>query len=403
MSRSPDGFVGCSDGDDAPQVCHRSKRSTRTWRRQLRHVLRVHQRHLGADVPLYLTGSVALQQAIAPREQWRAPDLDLTAPDTSPQKVPERIAAARAACAELRGRFTALRYVVPSASSPTMRWVLAKTVCERTTGPSAFDALPPRVGVVFTQWPVLRGAKSPSVVAFAASDLSTAFVPDNRWMRCLRARRLPWVSRETEVERREAAHKYGPRGFANERVRRRDGAICDATSAVQVRHTAPITDRSPSAAGLLRTVNEEQWRATVTSKIHYRVGAAWVRVRCAESVALAVGGSFLALRHARTPWARTLGAIVATTSAAVLAERPSAVAQRHQRAGAAYAALEREWARLRGRLHERRVRLDWAEAEAVDLQRRKALVDRRSPNAPGGWWKRSVLAEVAHKKANPDP
>ena len=413
MSISPDAFVDCSGASgEIPQVCLHSRDAARRWQRHVDRILGVYAHHLGeVGAQIALTGSAALHRDIAPRENWRFDDGDTLVALTAPDNLAQRLHRTERACRALGGRFRSFAYAFPEGGKAGMRDVLGKAVCEfdRPLQGSRSLSRPyvPRVTTTFIAGPLgdhLKHAVAPSAVAYTAP--SELVVANHRWNKCLTNRT---VLSPSLASADEARLKFGGRGFWIDPARGPDDPPCAPRPAVPPRPPAPnvvsaaraetqVAGRAAlQASELLRHIEKKQRAALVTAKIHYRAGAAWRNLRIAEGLTLAATGVLVLRRSVlfRSIRLRVATALTLTAAGAWLAEFPSGRAAMHQRAGADYGALEHEYSVLRAQLLGRRVRLDWADAQAVNLQRRKARLDRRTPNAPE-WFKAAVKRDLRH-------
>jgi hypothetical protein len=390
--------------EEVPQFHQLSRKRAQEIKERVEKIGRIYQKHLGIDVPIFITGSVIVHRAIAPLENWPPfDDMDTLVPKTkNAAQLKERMKRVRRACHELKGAFHAIHYAIRDQGHVGMRDVLAKGVCR-------FDdtSMIPRVTTVFTNTSLatqLKGAKPPAIIACPASAPDHFIVSDHRWLRSLRDRRFPPHYRSTSLseESQDAQQlSYGPRGFLMEqwlgrfdKNKPKHGGGDDAKNRGEESKTQK--DR------IFASIDEAQWRLAVTAKIHYRAGAAWRDMRLLQGGMITIAGLHYAATTKSMSRFRLPFAILSLCVGAWIVENPSAMAAAHQTAGAQYGALEREWALLRTRIQERRVRYDWADAQAINLQRRKTKLDGESPNAPE-FWKQGVITELRHKRANPDP
>lgn len=345
----------------------------------------VYQKYL-VNIPIYVTGSVALHRIIAPRENWNFPDMDMLIPGTSKQNLEARIDKTRAACNELGGTFQSIHYALREEGEINMRDVLVKGICRLPD-----KSVVPQISTIFSNESLetyLKNAKPPSVIAYEAKNPNKFIVGNHRWLKHLRERYiLPMSLSGVSAKAQNLLYlKYGPRGFL----------MNSGSKPVTLDKNTDNTDM------LLKNINEQQWRSMVTSKIHYRAGSAWRNLRIGEGFAVGSVGIFMACRGPYHPYLRFPIAILSLTLAAAITEQPSKRADEHQRAGARYGGLEREWALLRTKLLEKRIRYDWADSQTMYLQRKKEIIDMKSPNAPE-YWKKGVISELSHKHNNLDP
>jgi hypothetical protein len=280
----------------------------------------------------------------------------------------------------------------------------------------------PVVSTMLTDEPFanyMRGVKPPSVVAYRVSNPTEVLVPNHTWPRALEARRLPHRAFQAMKSRDKEAMQLS--GAAR-------GWVADANpafdsfperSVTHVRGSRPYSTKKRTGAGertgtgkrtgtgtkrvtfetekrrLLERLTKYEWRAAVTAKAHYRTGAAWQKFRLAQGATIAATGLHVAFRYGRG--LQLPVAALSVLAGSIVAEYPSALAETHQRAGARYSAIEMEYGTLAARLQHGRVRIAWAEAYTMNVQRRKARVDRQSPNAPD-YFAESVKRHLRHRK-----
>ena len=367
---------------EVPEFHQLSKKGAKRIQERIEEIENVYQKCLGNKTRLYITGSIPLHAVIAPQEKWRFKDMDTLIPNiTNSIQLKDRIQRVKQACSDLNGKFRAIHYALREGGDIAMKDVLAKTVCQFDKG------VIPRVTTVFTDTSLakhLEGAKPPAVVAYAANARNEFIILDHRWLRALSERRLPPNFRLSS----NAQLKYGPRGFIN------DKWLGNAEPP-----SAALMSNKESQDRLFATIEEAQWRNAVTAKVHYRAGAAWRDARLFQGGMIALTGLYFSAISTKF---KIPVAFFSLGLGMAIAEMPSAKATAHQRAGAGHSALEREWALLQTKLKEGRVRYDWADARAINLQRRKSKLEATSPNAPT-FWKQGVKAELAHKRFNADP
>lgn len=409
-------------------------------------VLSTYRRHVqdvgGAE--LYVTGSVALHRLIhghtdAATRKWQLHDMDTLVTLSSTQHVEQAVAAVRQACRELDGQFSALYFASHIQNHRTrtldgsMRDVLAKCKCKSAREQ---HRLYPTVSTVFiagSPLDHLKGTKAPALALYrAGSPDDEVWVANHSSLASIRDQHVSthgWNMRDQEA----AQIKYGGRQFSFGRYRWHVNkwdvppAKNEASEDKHVHPPSAVAAASPPRGAtefeqLDAHLPEQQWRTLVTSKIHYRAGAAWRNLQLVQSLTLAILGTAMGVlvlgmknAHAATtrlpsvplllPTARIIvcsgtGVSVGIWSLDTNASR----AKEHQKAGARYAGLEREYALLRRRrLSSTPTQADmqWVDAHAINLQRRKTRLDARSPNAPE-FWKSSVLADLAHKRYAPD-
>jgi hypothetical protein len=333
----------------------------------------------------------------------------------SPTDVDKHLVGLRSACATLGGAFTAFRYVDPKRGTNRPELV-AKTKCRLKRRHSA--PLVPVVSTMLTDEPFaayMRSVKPPSVVAYRASEPHEVLVPNHTWPRALETRRIPRrVFRAMRASDKDAmqlghaargwvadanpafdsfAERHGMRARSKPPYR-----TVAAVAAVVEQHTrSRATDVTfeTEKRRLLQRLQKYEWRAAVTAKAHYRAGAAWRNLRLAQGAAIAGAGAYVALCQVAA--LRLPIAVASLLVGSLVTERPSALAETHQRAGARYSGVEMEYGTLAARLRHGRVRIAWAEAYAMNIQRRKTRLDARSPNAPD-YFAESAKRDLRHRK-----
>ena len=391
---------------ERPQFHQLPKEEAKRIHEHIDRLASTYQKHLGVDVPIYVTGSVALHRAIAPQENWIFDDMDTLVPETmNMTQFQERIECLKRACQELNGSFRVLYYAAREGGKIGMQDVWGKAICQFDQK-SDQKSIIPRITTVFTDTSLtthLQNAKPPAVMAYAAANPDQCILSDHRWFSSLSNRRLPEHSQLGSLS--SAQLKYGPRGFyinqwlgdynnekKNEHAKNHKNEHSEDHK----------NEHSEDQDQLFKTIKEAQWRNAVTAKIHYNAGAAWRNLRLFQGAMITLIGLYYATMSNLNLDTILVLTFISFCLGTLIAETPSQAATLHQRAGAEYGALEREWALLSSRAKEGRVRYDWADAQAINLQRRKSEIDAKSPNAPS-FWKSQVIKELAHKRDNPDP
>lgn len=395
---------------------------------------KVYQKHLSKDTPVYVTGSVALHRATAPREAWNFSDMDTLVPNTRIDNLDKRVKQVEHACLELNGKFHSIYFALHQQSDIGMRDVLAKGVCKLNNSGDAINTnvkLIPKISTIFSSDSVvqhLKNCKAPSVIVYPADDPSKFLVPDNRWLKNLRQKYLPkgLYNDDTSDNKgnklsRDTFNKYVPRGYLlNASSASNPFGDVDINNNVDVKannqdntqantaYTAPISASSPVSSApelslsLAKDIKEQEWRSAVTAKIHYRAGAAWRNLRIGQGVGmigLGLGFGLGLTFNKSLPKNKLLHFSLTAVPIGLglyIIEQPSQCAKQHQIAGAGYSGLENEWKYLHNKLVNKRIRYDIAESQTLYLLREKAKLDKRSPNAPE-FWKRGVIDQIKHK------
>jgi hypothetical protein len=348
------------------------------FHKSVNQILDTYQHHL--SVTLYMTGSVALQRAIAPYEKWHFEDMDeLITGISSREEFDRHALSVQKACHQLGGETKILYYPLRECGKEEMKNVIGKVICLFSK-----DILP---GIAFRKINVtfitgtfadhIRDAKPPAVVLYEASKPNVVIIPNHRWFRMLTKRQLP--SYDYKKDDDSIITKYAQRGF--------HPLVADESKRTGSDYTHVPKDQ------IVTEIKEQKWRAAVTAKIHYRAGAAW---RLAQNI---VSISALLMEIVFTLEFRPVGLVSLYGSiifAWFMAQYPNRNAREHQRAGARYAGLENEWRLLYSKIEQGRIRLDWADSQTQLLQREKCKLDRISPNSPE-FWKKGVISEIKHK------
>lgn len=378
---------------EIPQFYQLAKEDAQHIHEHIDNISHTYQKHLGVKTPIYVTGSVALHRAIAPWENWIFNDMDTLVPNTmNVTQFEARLQCLKHACQDLNGSFSVIYYAVREGGEMGMQDVWGKAICQ-------FDhkSIIPRITTIFTDTPLsthLENAKPPAVVAYPATNPDHFILADHRWLGSLHDRRLPAHAKLTSIDKTQL--KYSPRGFY---VSQWFGHY---NNGLLLNMDKDKDKNEHEQDQLFATIKEAQWRNAVTAKIHYNAGAAWRNLRLFQGAMITLVGLYCAIISNFNLDVVLVLAIISICLGIMIVETPSKTATSHQRAGAKYGGLEREWALLRTRVETGRVRYDWADAQAINLQRRKSKLDARSPNAPT-LWKRGVIAELSHKRSCPDP
>lgn len=376
---------------ETPEYSVLSKDKHEALKTEIQRITQYYQKQMSDETNFHVTGGLALFQALSLNkktpigEAWQIRDMDtLVSQIKTPEELQVKVSQIKSTCEiDLGGAFHSIYYTGQENGKPGMRDVLAKGMCRMPK-----NSLIPTVSTVFIDDSIkdhLAGAKPPACIAYSPKNPTQLILPDHRYLRPLMERRLP---EHLNMKNSGSAQlKYGPRGYDMTEW------LGDYESPTEGEIKPEQKDR------LFKSIEEAQWRTSVTAKIHYKAGATWRNLRYVQAIGITVTG----LYYARSvPKAFKLPIMIGSIGlGSIVAEIPSYKAQQHQQVGAKYGALEREWSLLKTQLKENRVMFAWGDAKHTNLYRHKAEIDGQL-NAPD-FWKKIAIGELINKRYKADP